>query len=95
MSVYLIVDELGISDEGKLKEYLASAGALLKASGGKLLASAVPHVLEGDWKPKKVVLIEFPDQETLDRFWTSNEYRELAKIRQAVSDNNIITVESL
>jgi uncharacterized protein (DUF1330 family) len=94
MAVYLIVDELGISDEGKLKEYLASAGALLKASGGKLLASAVPHVLEGDWKPKKVVLIEFPDQETLDRFWTSPEYRELAKVRQAVSDNNIITVES-
>ena len=49
MTAYLIVDELTVTNQEKIQEYIIEAGATLKASGGQLLASGVPEVLERDW----------------------------------------------
>ena len=43
------------------------------------------EVLEGDWQPKRLVVIEFPDMEAALGWYRSEEYQELAKIRWSAS----------
>ena len=95
MTAYLIVDELTVTDQEKIREYIIKAAATLKANGGELLASGVPEVLEGNWQPKRCVLVKFKNMENLKNWWNSEEYRALIPIRAAVSESNIITIDGL
>ena len=95
MTAYLIVDELTVTNQEKIHEYIIKAGATLKANGGELLASGVPEVLEGSWQPKRCVLVKFDNLENLNSWWNSDEYQALIPIRNAVSASNIITIDGL
>ena len=95
MTAYLIVDELTVTNQEKIQEYIIKAGATLKANGGELLASGVPEVLEGKWQPKRCVLVKFDNLEKLNSWWNSYEYQALIPIRNAVSESNIITIDGL
>ena len=95
MTAYLIVDELTVTNQEKIQEYIIEAGATLKASGGQLLASGVPEVLEGDWQPKRCVLVKFDNMEKLNSWWNSDECQALIPIRNAISESNIITIDGL
>jgi len=95
MAAYLIVDELNVSDQETIKDYIKKAGATIKANGGELLASGVPEALEGEWLPKRCVLVKFKTMERLKSWWNSDEYQALIPIRTSVSENNIIIIDGL
>ena len=95
MAAYLIVDELNVSDPETIKDYIKKAGATIKANGGELLASGVPEALEGEWLPKRCVLVKFETMEKLKSWWNSDEYQTLIPIRTSVSENNIIIIDGL
>jgi len=95
MAAYLIVDELSVSDPETIKDYIKKAGATIKANGGELLASGVPEALEGEWLPKRCVLVKFETMEKLKSWWNSDEYQTLVPIRTSVSENNIIIIDGL
>jgi uncharacterized protein (DUF1330 family) len=59
----------------KLLPQLAAAGAKL------LVASQNPAVLEGDWEPTWTALIQFPDRAAAIRWYESEEYAPLKKLR--------------
>jgi uncharacterized protein (DUF1330 family) len=46
-----------------------------------LVASHSPTVLEGEWKATWTVIIEFPDRATALRWYESDEYAPLKKLR--------------
>jgi uncharacterized protein (DUF1330 family) len=52
-------------------------------------------VLEGDWKPKRIVVIEFPDMARLKTWYNSPEYAKLIALRQGVSRGSLIAVEGV
>ena len=95
MVAYLIVDELSVSDPETIKDYIKKAGATIKANGGELLASGVPEALEGEWLPKRCVLVKFETMEKLKSWGNSDEYQTLIPIRTSVSENNIIIIDGL
>ena len=95
MAAYLIVDELSVSDPETIKDYIKKAGATIIANGGELLASGVPEALEGEWLPKRCVLVKFETMEKLKSWWNSDEYQTLIPIRTSVSENNIIILDGL
>ena len=95
MAAYLIVDELSVSDQETIKNYIKEAGATIKTNGGELLASGVPEALEGEWLPKRCVLVKFETMEKLKSWWNSDEYQALIPIRTSVSENNIIIIDGL
>ena len=95
MAAYLIVDELSVSDQETIKDYIKKAGATIKANGGELLASGVPEALEGEWLPNRCVLVKFETMEKLKSWWNSDEYQTLIPIRTSVSENNIIIIDGL
>jgi uncharacterized protein (DUF1330 family) len=54
----------------------------LAAAGAKLLvASPSPTVLEGDWETTWTAVIEFPDRAAALRWYQSEEYAPLKKLR--------------
>jgi uncharacterized protein (DUF1330 family) len=49
-------------------------------------------VLEGNWRPKRVVVLEFPTVERARAFYESPEYIEARTARKGAAQMNMIVV---
>ena len=95
MPVYAIA-QLTIHDRDRYLRYAARFMPVLGAYNGRLLAADdQPQVLEGDWPRERVVMVEFPDAASLDRWISSPEYKALAAERQAAADAVILVVHGI
>src|SRR5262245_40654733 len=95
MPAYLIV-ETDITDPEQYEQYKAASPAAIAASGGRFLARGGElAVFEGDWNPKRLVLVEFPDLQTAKRFYESPEYQEAIKLREGAASLNMFAVDGL
>ncbi|MSP67003.1 MAG: DUF1330 domain-containing protein [Alphaproteobacteria bacterium] len=93
MACYLVAD-VEVHDPEKYKEYSKDNPPLLKKYGGWYVArSQAYEVLEGNLKPKRFVIMGFPDKATLLSWYNSPEYQKLLPIRHANSTGNLIIVE--
>ncbi len=93
MAAYIVV-EVDVRDPEGFAEYRAMVPASLKVYGGKyLVRGGAVENLEGDWKPSRVVIIEFESVEQAKRWWDSDEYREARELRQATSETRMILAE--
>ena len=60
MAAYLIFD-VEIHDMARYQEFMAGVKPALEAAGARYLARGGAHtVYEGDWEPRRIVLLEFP-----------------------------------
>lgn len=95
MAAYVIVD-LDVDDVSALDEYRRQAASLFARYGGRaLIRLGIGEVLEGDWRPKRMMCLEFATMAALKRWWTADEYRSLVPLRQRVSKANVIAVEGV
>ena len=93
MAAYLIVD-IQVTDPAVFDEYKRRVPASIAAYGGRYLTRGGPtEVLEGSWRPRRTVILEFPSMANLKRWWDSPEYQELCDIRKRSADSNIVTVD--
>ncbi len=98
MAAYVIYQPIHVSDpEAFRQNYLGPARESVIKYGGRLLAGVSDNfeVLEGTWEGPRVVINEFPDMETLKRWYNSEEFKPLREIRQSVSEGNLIAVEGV
>lgn len=95
MSAYVIVD-VDIHDQNLYEEYKKLTPAAIKAYNGKFVVrGGKAETLEGDWKPGRVVVLEFPDAATAKKWWDSAEYNPAKAIRQKASTTQMILVEGV
>ena len=95
MAAYLIVD-VDVTDPDRYAEYIKAVPGTIEAFGGRYLARAGETVvLEGDWQPKRFVLLEFPSVERAKEWWDSDAYREPKAIRRRSSRARIVLTEGL
>ena len=95
MSAYVIFD-VDIHDPAKYQEFMAGVKPALEAAGCKYLARGGAHkVYEGDWEPRRIVLLEFPDVAAWEEFYNGPTYRNLKAIRDACSEARMVIVEGL
>jgi len=93
MPGYVIV-EIDVLDSAGYEEYKNQAGATVTAYGGKyIVRGGATETLEGDWKPKRLVVLEFESVQRAKDWWNSQEYRELKKMRQRTAQAKMIVVE--
>jgi uncharacterized protein (DUF1330 family) len=91
-----IVVETDIHDHDQYELYKQATPAAIRASGGRFIARGGElAVLEGDWQPKRVVLLEFPDLEAAKRFYESPEYQEAKRLREGAAHLNMVAVEGV
>lgn len=92
MSAYIIVD-LEITDPVNYEEYKKLAGATVEKYGGKyIVRGGKCETLEGDWHPKRIVVLEFVSTEQAKAWLNSPEYAEPRKKRHATAKTRMIVV---
>lgn len=93
MTAYIIGD-IEIQDPAAYETYRAKVPAVIAAHGGRyLVRGGALEQLDGNWNPKRLVVLEFPDMDRLRAFWNSPDYTPLRKIREASSTGRLIAVE--
>ena len=95
MAGYLIA-ELNITDHDLFAEFASKIVELVKAYDGRyLVRGGETEVIEGDWSPQRVVVIEFDSYDRVQAFAHSAEYKELARIRSNSSTSSTIIVNGV
>jgi uncharacterized protein (DUF1330 family) len=80
-SAYFVA-QITIHDEREYGKYLAACDRVLQKFNGEYLAvDTAPQVLEGEWSHGRIVLIRFPGEEELKKWYVSTEYQEILKFR--------------
>jgi uncharacterized protein (DUF1330 family) len=95
MPAYVIA-ETDVHDAEQYERYKAAAPATIAAYGGSYVARGGElAVLEGDWHPKRVVILQFEDLAAAKRWYESPEYAEARKLREGAANMNLVAVEGL
>jgi uncharacterized protein (DUF1330 family) len=95
MPAYIIV-ETDITDPEQYEQYKAASPGAVAAGGGRFVVRGGElAVLEGDWSPKRIVMLEFEDLEAARRFYDSPAYQEAKKLRDGAASLNMIAVEGV
>ena len=92
MSAYAVV-AMDVLDPEGLKEYRARVQATVAAYEGRFLVrGGRSEMLEGDWRPDQLVVIEFPDWDRARRWYDSPEYQEISLIRKRSSRADLFAI---
>ncbi len=95
MSAYAIA-LIKIRDRVRYATYERQFMNVLVQFGGEVLGvDDAPRVLEGDWPGERTVLLRFPDEAALRRWYDSAAYQEIARDRQAASSGSIAIISGL
>jgi uncharacterized protein (DUF1330 family) len=95
MSAYVIVD-VEVTDPARYQDYRAMVPASLAKYGGRFVVRGGAHqVLEGDWQPTRVVVLEFPSVEQARRWYDSEEYRPAKALRMQTARTRLVLVEGV
>ncbi len=95
MPAYVIV-ETDIHDPEQYDRYRAVSPAAVAAGGGRFVARGGElAVLEGDWHPSRLVILEFPDLETAKQWYESAQYQDAKKLREGAANLRMVAVEGV
>lgn len=92
----LLISTIEITDPVGYEEYRKLVAPVLARLGGKFLVrGGAIHHLEGEWQPKRVVVVEFESVEKAKAFSDSPEYAAAKEIRHRTSESSVIVVEGV
>ncbi|MGF6176791.1 DUF1330 domain-containing protein [Ensifer sp. 4252] len=95
MAAYLIAD-VEVTDAAAFEEYIREVPATEARYGGRYLGrGGATRVLEGDWEPHRLVIVEFPEMHSLLEWYNSPEYQRLKAIRERCARTRIMTLEGV
>ncbi len=95
MAAYVIVD-VDVTDQARYDEYRKLSGPSVAAYNGQyIVRGGAVETLEGDWLPKRLVVIEFESVDQAKRWYNSPEYIEARRVRQGAATFNMIVVEGV
>lgn len=93
MAAYVIVDIEITGPEG-YAEYKNLAPAAVALYGGKYIArGGQTETLEGDWQPKRLVILEFPSIDQAKAWLNSPEYAPARALRHRYAKSNMVVIE--
>ena len=91
-----VINDMEILDPQMLEGYKKLSPQTVLQYGGKFLVrGGEMRKLEGDWLPKRLVILEFPSIEQAQAWINSPEYAPARAVRQKASRSNIIVVEGV
>jgi uncharacterized protein (DUF1330 family) len=94
MSAYVIFD-VEIRDMTRYQQFMAGVKPAIEAAGGRYLARGGAHkVYEGDWQPRRIVVLEFPSVAAFERFY-AGPYQDHKATRDECSSARLVSVEGL
>jgi uncharacterized protein (DUF1330 family) len=95
MPAYFVLD-IDVHDRAGMREYLERAPGTVARYGGRYIVRGGQfEVVEGDWQPSRMVMLEFPDMEQAKRWYGCEEYQEIRVGRLKAARTNIVLVEGV
>lgn len=95
MAVYLISDVVA-RDAEAFEAYRTRAAPSIAAYGGRyLVRGGAIEVLEGDRRPTTLIVVEFPDRASVQRWYASAEYAEALQFRDEGLSRSLVLVEGV
>jgi uncharacterized protein (DUF1330 family) len=95
MPAYVII-ETEIHDPAQYERYKAASPGAVAAGGGRFIARGGElAVLEGDWNPSRLVVLEFESLDAAKRWYEAPEYQEVKKLRDGAANLRMVAVEGL
>jgi uncharacterized protein (DUF1330 family) len=95
MAAYVLV-QVDVKDPVRYENYKKMVPPSLEKFGGRFLVrGGKTHTMEGDWSPRRLVVVEFPSVEQAKAWWASSEYAEAKALRQATSDSQLLIAEGV
>lgn len=95
MTAYVIVD-IEVTDPEQYEDAKKLTPATVKQFGGKYIArGGLTEKLEGDWQPKRLVILEFESIAKVKAWLNSPEYAPVKAIRHKYARTNMVVTESL
>ena len=89
-----VINDMEVTDPALFEEYKKLSPPTVAQYGGRFLVrGGRTETLEGDWVPRRLVILEFPDMQSAQAWIDSPEYAPARRLRQLSSNSNIIVVE--
>ena len=93
MKAYLVLD-LSVNDLGGFRKYIAEIPAFIAKHSGRYIVQGVqPTTIEGDWKPERMVIIEFPERKNAEAFLSDPQIQDLFKVRHATTMSKLVLAD--
>lgn len=93
MTAYLVLD-FAVLDLPGFMAYVEGVPAFIAKHGGRYIVRGVePQVMEGDWSPERVVILEFPSSEHARAFLDDPDFQSLKAVRERTTVSKLILVE--
>ena len=95
MAAYVIVD-IEVTDPAGYEEYKQLAPPAVAAFGGKYLArGGKTETLEGEWTPRRLVILEFENSARAKQWLNSTAYSAARQLRQQTAKTNMVVIEGM
>jgi uncharacterized protein (DUF1330 family) len=92
---YVVID-VKSTDPEKAARYRERSGPSVEQHGGRFVVrGGAVDVLEGDWEPERIVVIEFASREAARAWYDSDDYRAARAVRQGGGTWNMVVVDGL
>ncbi len=95
MAGYVLIDS-EVTDEAVFAEFRGRVATTVEAHGGRyLVRGGATEVIEGEWMPHRIVVVEFDNVEQARACLNSPEYIEIKEIRTRSANADVIIVEGV
>ena len=96
MPAYALFDNLAVHDPDALERYKQETAPIVERFGGRyVVVGGAADVVEGDWRPTYLVMIEFPTLADARGWYASEAYRDLKALRHRATRSTGVIVEGV
>lgn len=93
MKAYLVLD-FTVNDLAGFLPYVEAIPAHIARHGGRyIVRGEPPAVMEGDWAPDRMVILEFPSRDAARAFLADPDIQGLFAIRHATTTSKLVLVD--
>jgi uncharacterized protein (DUF1330 family) len=95
MAAYVIVD-IEVRSPELYEDYKRMAPASISAYGGRyLVRGGAVEILEGEWSPRRCVVLEFPSLAQAKAWWSSETYAPAKALRQSCAVTRMVVIDGV
>jgi uncharacterized protein (DUF1330 family) len=93
MKAYLVLD-FSVADVPGFLPYVDAIPAFIEKHGGRyIVRGAAPTVMEGDWRPERMVILEFPSRRQAKAFLKDPDAQALFEVRHRTTHSKLVLVQ--
>ncbi len=93
MKAYLVLD-FAVHNLPGFRPYISAIPSFIEKHGGRYIVRGVePTVMEGDWSPELMVILEFPSRENAKAFLGDPDAQPLFDVRHKTTNSKLVLVE--